>query len=104
MEAGDEDNLTNGGRAHLPACDGERGAHWNHEVPFAVVEDGRSHRNANHQTWGSERRRVCMRESFSHESFWNKRTWQGCGRVIQSRASNMKSDKSRSEENIVGPI
>lgn len=50
MEAGDEDNLINGGRAHLPACDGERGAHWNHEVPFAAVEDGRSHRNANHQT------------------------------------------------------
>lgn len=65
MEAGDEDNLTNGGRAHLPACDGECGAHWNHEVPFAAVEDGRSHRNANHQTWGSERRRVAVRIIFT---------------------------------------
>lgn len=64
MEAGDEDNLINGGRAHLPACDGERGAHWNHEVPFAAVEDGRSHRNANHQTWGSERRRVACENHF----------------------------------------
>lgn len=58
MEAGDKENLAEEGRTHLPACDGERGAHWNHKVSFASVEDGRSHRNANHQTWGSERRRL----------------------------------------------
>lgn len=78
MEAGDRDILTVEGRTHLPACDGERGAHWNHKVSFAAVEGGRSHRNANHQTWGGGgeqcggARRGCCEKNFSHESLWNK--------------------------------
>lgn len=40
--------------AAVPACNVERSVHWNHRVVFGAVEDGWTHRKANHQTWGTE--------------------------------------------------
>lgn len=40
--------------AAVPACNVECSVDWNHQLVFGAIEDGWTHRKANHQTWGRE--------------------------------------------------